>query len=789
MPDQPSELIEYPPGATFPGVIGRTFDRSSPAWPEPNRAREGSPNVLFIVLDDTGFGQLGCYGSPISTPNLDRIAAGGVRFSNMHTTALCSPTRTCILTGRNHHSNHMAGITEISTGFPGYDGNIPFEHGFLSEILREQGYSTFAIGKWHLTPADQISPAGPYDRWPLGRGFDRYYGFLGGDTHQYYPDLTYDNHRVEPPRTPEQGYHLTEDLVDKTIEFIADTKQIAPNKPFFAYFATGAMHAPHHVHAEWADKYRGVFDDGWDAYRERVFARQKELGIVPADAELSRHDPDVQDWDALPEDERRLYTRMMEVFAGFLEHTDHHIGRLLGFLEQLGELDDTLIMVISDNGASAEGGPTGSTNENKFFNFVPESLEQNLAAIDELGGPKHFNHYPWGWTWAGNTPFRRWKRETYRGGISDPFIVQWTNGLPARDEIRGQYAHAIDMVPTVLDLLGFEPPTAIRGATQAPIEGVSFAAALRDAEAPTARVTQYFEMLGHRSIYHDGWRAVCPWPGASFTESGRQFGEPIDAETLTELDATGWELYHVAEDWCENHDVADQHRDKLIEMIAQWYVEAGRYNVLPVDGRGQQRFAEPRPVIAKDRSRYVYFPGTSEVPPNAAPKIMNRPHTVTALVDVPDEGAEGVLVSQGGVDGGFTFYVQDGRLRYSYNYVADQFFDVVSDSDVPAGRHALSFEFAPTGEPRPREGIGAPGTITLFVDGRSIGSGELPVTIPITLGLASGVSVGADTGAPVIDGYAPPFSFTGTLERVVYDVSGAHVVDHEAEIRAALAHQ
>ena len=414
----------------------------------------------------------------------------------------------------------------------------------------------------------------------------------------------------------------------------------------------------------------------------------------------------MQDWAGLSADERRLYARMMEVFAGFLEHTDHHIGRLLDFLAAIGELDDTLIMVLSDNGASAEGGPSGSVNENKFFNFVPDSLEQNLAAIDDIGGPKYFNHYPWGWTWAGNTPFRRWKRETYRGGISDPFIVQWTNGIAARGEVRTQYAHAIDMVPTVLDTLGVEAPAAIRGVTQAPIEGVSFAHTFDDAAVASNHVTQYFEMLGHRSIYHDGWRAVCPWPGTSFTESGRQFGTPIPAATLTELDATGWELYHVAEDFAENHNIAETNRAKLIEMIAQWYVEAGKYNVLPVDGRGQQRFADPRPVIATDRSRYIYFPGTQEVSASAAPKILNRPHTITALVDIPDGGAEGVLVSQGGVDGGFTFYLRDARLHYTYNYVADQRFQIVGDVDVPAGRHALSFEFEPTAEPQPMQGKG-----------------------------------------------------------------------------------
>jgi arylsulfatase len=753
------------------------------------RAREGAPNVLFIILDDTGFGQLGCYGSPIRTPNLDALADNGLRYANMHTTALCSPSRSCILTGRNHHSNAMSCITEASTGYPGANGYIPFENGFLSEMLHEEGYNTYAIGKWHLTPADQVSAAGPYDRWPLGRGFDRYYGFLGGDTHQYYPELVYDNHRVEPEKTPDEGYHLTEDLTDKAIQFIADAKQVAPNKPFFLYFATGAMHAPHHVPKEWADHYRGVFDDGWEAYRDTVFARQKELGVVPAEAELSRHDPDVQRWDSCSPDERRLYARMMEVFAGFLEHTDHHIGRLIDFVRSLGDLDNTLIMVLSDNGASSEGGPSGSVNENLFFNFVPESLEHNLAAIDEIGGPKHFNHYPWGWTWAGNTPFRRWKRETYRGGISDPFIVHWPAGITSRGEVRTQYAHAVDMVPTVLDALGVSPPTSLRGVTQSPIEGVSLAHTFDNASAPSRHITQYFEMLGHRSIYHDGWRAVCPWPGTSFAESGRQFGTPLTADMLTELDATSWELYHVAEDFAENYDIKADHRPRLIEMIAQWYVEAGKYHVLPIDGRGQQRFVEERPQIAVERTRYTYYPGTQEVAAATAPRILNRPHTITALVDIPANGAEGVLVSQGGVDGGFSLFVQDRRLRYTYNYVAQQFFKIVSDREVPSGRHALSFEFEPTGPAEPLQGRGTPGNARLFIDGQPVGEGQLPVTIPLTLGLASGISVGSDAGAPVTDEYAPPFAFTGTIDRIVYDLSGESVVDHESEIRVALARQ
>jgi arylsulfatase A-like enzyme len=422
-----------------------------------------------------------------------------------------------------HHSNGAA-ITELATGYPGYDGNIPFENGFLSEMLGEHGYNTYMVGKWHLMPSEQESAAGPYDRWPLGRGFDRFYGFLGGDTSQWYPELVYDNHMVEPPRSPQDGYHLSVDLADHAISFVADAKQVAPDKPFFLLAAT---HAPHHVPKEWADRYAGQFDAGWDAYREEVFARQKELGIIPVDAELSRHDPDVPEWDSLAPEARRLAARMMEVYAGFLTHADAQIGRLLDFLRTIGELDNTLVMLVSDNGAGPEGGrPAPPTRRSS--STTPRSY--SLAKLDELGGPKTFNHYPWGWTWAGNTPFRRWKRETYRGGASDPFIVNWPAGIAARGEIREQYVHIIDMVPTVLDVLGLEAPAAIRGVTQSPLHGVSFAHTFADADAATRHHTQYFEIIGHRAIDLDGWRAVCPWPGPSFAEADVPFGTPITAD-------------------------------------------------------------------------------------------------------------------------------------------------------------------------------------------------------------------------------------------------------------------
>ncbi len=784
-----SGLTEYRPGTTFPGIIGRTVDKSSPAWPAPLRAKEGMPNVLFIVLDDTGFGQLGCFGGPMETPNLDSLAANGLRYNNMHTTALCSPTRTCILTGRNHHSNGMACITEGSTGYPGSNGYIPFENGFLPEILLQNGYNTYALGKWHLTAADQTSAAGPYDRWPLGRGFERFYGFLGGETHQYYPELVHDNHTVRPPKTPEEGYTLNEDLADKAIQFIADAKQVAPNKPFFMYFSTGAMHAPHHVPKEWSDKYKGKFDDGWEAYREKTFARQKEMGIVPKDAELSRHDPDVKPWDQCSQEEKKLYTRMMEVFAGFLTQTDYHIGRLIDFLKTIREFDNTLIMVISDNGASSEGGAKGSVNENLFFNNVPESLEENIKAMEKLGGPETYNHYAWGWTWAGNTPFRRWKRETYRGGISDPFIVQWPKGIKAKNEVRTQYAHAIDMVPTVLEALNIEPPTNIKGVTQSPIEGMSFTHTLDKADVSTKRHTQYFEMMGHRSLYHNGWRAVCPWPGTSFTEAGKPFGTPIPAETLTELDAKHWELYHVAEDFAENHNVAAENRDRLIEMIATWYVEAGKYNVMPVDGRGVLRLAEERPQIAAARTSYTYYPNTQGVPSNAAVRVLNRPHSIIADVEIPSGGAEGILLAHGGNDGGYSFYVKDGKLHWAHNYVAREIYHVESKETVPEGSHKLRFEFEVTGKPDLMKGKGSTGRAQLYIDKKLVGQIDVPVTTPLSLGLCGGVTCGVAHGAPVTTDYKPPFEFTGTIYNVTVDVSGELIKDDEAEMRSIMARQ
>lgn len=782
----------YKDGTPFTGVIGRTTAESSPAWPEPPRAPEGAPNVLFFVLDDVGYGQLSAFGGLVETPVIDSLADNGLRYTNMHTTALCSPSRSCIITGRNHHSMGLGTIAETSTGYPGYNAILPFDKGMLSEMLLPHGYNTFCVGKWHLSPPQHETAAGPYERWPLGRGFERYYGFLGGDTNQWYPELVYDNHAIEPPKAPEDGYHLSIDLADKAIEFIQDAHVNAPDKPFFLYYATGAGHAPHHVPKEWADKYAGKFDGGWDEYRTIVHKRQLEMGIIPAGTELSAHDPDVPEWDTLSDDSKRLFARMMEVYAGFVSFTDHHFGRVVDFLKEIGELDNTLIVVISDNGASSEGGPAGSLNEMCFFNNLPETMEENLAQIDKLGGVEVFNHYAWGWTNAGNTPFRRWKRETYRGGTTDPCIVSWPKGIRSRGEIRAQFGHVIDIVPTVLDVLDMEPPDSIRGVAQAPIDGVSFAHTFNDATAPTNHHTQYFEMFGHRSIYHDGWRAVCPWPGPNFTEAatkGRKFGSPITNDVLLDIETHDWELYNLDEDFAETRNLAGEHRDRLVEMIGRWWAEAGKYQVLPIDGTALERMNAERPTIARTRDKFVYYPGGSAIPFSAAPKSYNRPWSINAEVEIPAGGAEGVLLAHGGRTGGYTLFIKDQKLHFLYNFLGRDQFWLHSEELVPEGDHELRYEFEPTGKPDPANGHGVPARGQLYIDRKLVAAIEMPHSFLAFYG-TEGLSCGYDAGSSVApEEYNDAFEFSGRIKRVTIDLSGELIQDSEADMKIAMARQ
>ena len=776
----------------FAGRVEVDIRDSEPDWTpflQP-QAPEGAPNVLMIVWDDVGYGAMDIHGGPIETPTMRRIADAGVRYANFHTTALCSPTRSSLLNGRNATSNNMACITEASAGFPGFSARIPFENGTIAEVLNERGWNTYAIGKWHLTPGEESDMSSWRARWPLGRGFERFYGFLGGETSQWYPDLVYDNHLVDPPATPEDGYHLSGDLVDHSIRFIRDAKAVAPDKPWFMYFCPGCAHAPHHVWNEWADRYQGRFDEGYEAIRAGILARQKELGLVPADTELSpinpHGEPDcqgpdgqpwplldfVRPWDSLDDDERRLFARMAEVYAGFVSYTDHEIGRLIDYLEDSGQLENTIIVVVSDNGASAEGGPNGSFNESKFFNNIPDSVEANLARIDELGGPKSYNHYNSGWAWAFDTPFPYWKRFAgYEGGTADICVVSWPQGIAARGEIRPQYLHAVDVVPTLYDLLEIEPPAVLKGYTQSPIEGQSFAATFTDPGAPE-RQTQFYSMLGQRALYHQGWLACTLHP-------------PLSG--WARFDKDEWELYHLAEDRTQSRNLAAAEPERLETLKGLWSYYAGIYKGLPLDDRTPAEIlGSPRPQPSAPRDRYVYYPDTTDVPESVAVNIRRRSYTVAAGVTLDATDAHGVLFSHGGAFGGHSLYLQDGRLHYVYNWLGERIQQVTSDRDVPSGTHVLSAEFHKTGDDEATRS--ATGTLTVYVDNEPVGTTEI-MTQPGNFSLSGeGLSIGRDSGSSVSPDYDPPFEFVGgTIDRVVVDVAGEPFIDHEKEVLAYLA--
>jgi arylsulfatase len=777
----------------FRGTINVDIRDSTPDWSpfEPTKAPDGAPNVVYIVLDDVGFSAMSCYGGPIETPNIDAIAARGVRFTQWHTTALCSPTRSCLLTGRNHTRNSMACITEAAIGFPNASGTIPPENGMLSEILGERGWNTYMVGKWHLCPTDEMNLAATRRNWPSGRGFERWYGFLGAETNQWYPDLVYDNHPVDPPRSPEEGYHLTDDITDKAIEFIKDAKAIAPDKPFLLYYAPGACHAPHHAPKEWIEKFAGRFDQGYEALREETLARQKSLGLVPADTELpalnpigtpeTRSGPDhmpfptldfTRPWDTLNADERRLFSRMAEVYAGFLAHADHHVGRLLGYLEQTDQLDNTLVVVVSDNGASGEGGPNGSVNEMKFANGIEDDLAENLAKLDELGGTRTYNHYPNGWAMAFNTPFKMWKRYEFNGGTSDPCIISWPKGARARGELRHQYHHAIDIVPTILDVLGVEPPETIKGHTQSPIDGISMRASVDDASADSGRRTQFFSMLGSRAIYHEGWKAVTTHP----TVSG-----------WANFNADDWELYHVDVDRSEMRNLAAEQPDKLRELVNIWFAEAGANNAFPLDDRSPlEILTTPRPQLSAPKDRYVYYPDTAAVSEWQAVNTRNRSFSIGALVDIPAPGAEGVLFAMGARFGGHALYVKDNRLHYVNSFVGAEEQQVVGTKDVPAGENLiLSASFEKQG----MDPDAATGTLSLYHGDEKVGEGHIKTQLGAFAIAGSGLYVGRHSGEPITDDYPgePPHRFTGgTINRIAVDVSGEPYLDLEREAQLML---
>ena len=778
----------------FKGKINIDIRDSVPDWEpfEPPKAPEGAPSVLYIVLDDVGFSALGCYGGPVDTPNIDKIAADGVRYTQWHTTALCSPTRSCLLTGRNHTRNSMACITEAAIGFPNASGTIPPENGTLSEILGERGWNTYMVGKWHLCPDDEMNLASTRRNWPTGRGFERWYGFLGAETSQWYPDLVHDNHTVDQPKSPEEGYHLSVDLTDKAIEFIMDAKAIAPEKPFFLYYAPGACHAPHHAPKEWADKYKGRFDMGYEAMREQTLERQKKLGLLHKDTALppvnpigtpeTRTGPDgkpfpmmdtTKPWDSLPAEEKALFSRMAEVYAGFLAHADDQIGRLIAFLEEFEYRENTLVVLVSDNGASGEGGPNGSVNEMKFANGLPDNVEDNLPFLDDLGSPKTYNHYPNGWAMAFNTPFKMWKRYEFNGGTSDPCIISWPAGMKARGEIRDQYHHAIDIVPTIIDILGVDPPEAIKGHVQSRFDGVSMRYSLDDEKADTTRLTQFYAMLGSRAVWHEGWKVVSTHP----TISG-----------WSNFNDDEWELYNTAVDRSEVHNLAAKHPEKVRELVNLWFAEAGANGAFPLDDRSAlEIMLTPRPVLSPPRDRYVYFPGTAEVPESQAVNVRNRSYTIGALVDIPAAGAEGVLFAHGSPFGGHALYVKDNRLHYVYNWVGMMEQHIVATEDItPGDGLILSASFDKAGEDPP--GV-ATGRLTLWHDNKQVGETQIKTQPGKFMIAGEGLCIGRDGGAGITDDYpgVQPWRFTGgTIRRVAVDVSGAEYLDLEREAQAML---
>mgnify|MGYP001195672356 CR=1 FL=1 len=737
-------------------------------------ARVKAPNVVIVVLDDLGFAQLGCFGSDIATPNIDRLAAGGLRYNRFHVTALCSPTRAALLTGRNHHRVGMGMLTDLPLTHPGYTGRIPDEAAAMPRLLRDAGYNTFAVGKWHLAPRYDLTAAGPFDRWPLGLGFERYYGFLGGDTNQWTPSLVCDNHQIEPPRTPEEGYHLTEDLADQALRMVTDQQHVAPHKPFFLYFATGAMHAPHHVAEEWIRPYEGKFDDGWERWRERTFARQIELGVVPAGARMSERPEWVQAWDELPEAERRFYARTQEVYAGFLSHTDHQIGRIIDGLERLGVLDDTIFMVISDNGASAEGGLHGSLNEMRFGFGFPDDLEANLARIDDVGGYRAYNHYAWGWAWAGNTPFRLWKRYAWLGGTRTPLIVHWPNGFAARGEVRSQFCHAVDLLPTVLDAAGLELPAQVGGVAQMSLDGASLRPTFDAPDAKSPRDVQYFEMLGSRSIIRGDWKATTDHVSQGVIDEDKLLPGSRDFAT------DRWSLFDLSTDFAETTDVADRHPDVLRELQQLWWHEAGRNQVLPLSDGLQKRIPYMAPSHLPHRTRVRFYAGAGPVADEAVPIIMGGA-TIAADVDVPASGAEGVLCAQGDWSSGWALIVKDGRLSWLVNIVGD-LYRVDATDPVPSGRTLLGVRYV-----RNREGGGK---ATLFAGPTVLGTGTIPTDLPFRWQITgNGLSIGYDRGFPVSDDYTPPFPWTGTLRSIEFVLPGHPEIDPEDELRQILVHE
>jgi len=757
------------PDFHFPGEVGRTYLDSDPAqFPKPVQAPQGAPNILLILIDDCGFGQYGTFGGGIPSPTMDRLAAEGLRYNHFHTTALCSPTRAALITGRNHHSAAFAGITELATGYDGYTCILPRSCGTVGEVLRQNGYMTAWIGKNHNTPTWETSAAGPFDRWANGLGFDYFYGFNGGDMNHWNPILFENRNLV--PASADPDYHLTTDLADKAIAWVRQAKSISPGRPYFLYVATGATHAPHHTPKEWIEEFKGKFDEGWDKYREETLKRQKKLGVVPQDTKLTARSKGLPAWDSLNADQKRLYARMMEVFAGYAAHCDFELGRVVEAVKQMPDADNTLIIYIAgDNGASAEGGLEGSLCENMFFNGFSEKWQDNIKAIDELGGPKHFNHFPAAWAHAMNTPFQ-WTKQvaSHFGGTRNPMIISWPARVKDKGGVRTQFLHTIDIVPTLYELCGITAPTDLNGTKQKSIEGVSFAETLDDASAKSKRKTQYFELGCNRGLYHDGWMAsspaFVPW------DPNREGYDP---------DKAPWELYKIDEDFSQANDLAKEYPEKLRQLQDLWWIEAAKYNVLPLDWRGAIRMNSElmgRPSLIAGRTKMSYFQGTIGVPDAASPPMCNKSWTITADIEVPDDKASGMIVTHGGLEGGYGLYLRDGKPTFVYNYLSIDRPTFAAKETVPKGKSQIVVDFAYDGG-----GMGKGGEITMKVNGKKVAGGRLERTIPIQFSLGEGVDIGMDVGSPIDFTYQLPFAFTGNIDKVTIELKP----EAESRLKAA----
>lgn len=760
-------VLPLPP-PPFQGKIERSVKDSTPDFPQPVQAPQGAPNILLVLLDDVGFGASGPFGGPVNTPTLERLAQNGLRYNQFHTTALCSPTRAALLTGRNHHSAHTGVIMEAATGFPGYDSVMQKNTATFAEVMKQMGWNTAWFGKNHNVPDWQGSQAGPFDLWPTGLGFEFFYGFIGGDTNQWRPAATEGTRPIEP-YLGNPDYNFDYDMADQAIRWIRNQKAVAPDRPFVAYYAPGATHAPHHPKKQWIEKYRGKFNQGWDRVREETFERQKKMGIIPQDAQLTQRPDSIPAWNSLSEEQKKLYAHMMEIYAAFLEQTDYNVGRVVKVIEEMGQLDNTMVIyIVGDNGASAEGSLQGLLNELTFFNGVPEDFNELLRRIDELGSWKTFNHYPVGWAHAMDAPLK-WAKQiaSHYGGTRNGMVISWPAKIKDKGGIRSQWHHVIDIAPTILEAVGLQMPASVNGVGQKPVEGVSMVYSFDDPKAPSRRTTQYFEMLGNRAIYHDGWVAATtptnpPWdPG----------GSEVDPIT-----GYNWELYHVAEDFSQAVDLAQQNPEKLKELQDLFYAEAAKYDVLPIDNSKTARLDPAiRPSLTRGRTTFTYTDGQVRIPEGASPDVKNKSFRITARVDVPWVGANGMLITQGGLFGGYALYLDGGKPKFHYNFVDVARYEVTGGTPLTPGKHNVTFDFKYDGG-----GMGKGGTGTLWVDGLQVGQGRIEKTIPIRIALDEGLDVGEDTGTPVNLSYDVPLRFTGKIESVVVDIKPEGLISAKA---------